>query len=176
MRTTTTTICLVVLLAVFGTCSAGAVADYPVPGAIPFIDCTDTDPGTGLKFSDVLNVSILPFPQELGKPWTIRFWWLSTINITADLEPRAIIQVKLDGWLPVHTENIWLCNSSNPIAKKDGFDRCPYNAGQIQSIHDTNTIPNIPFIPLKTYTNKIFILSKSGNALLCFTFNQTYTR
>ena len=87
------------------------------------------------------------------------------------------IHVSLYGF-PVHSMSIDLCNSTNPIAKKDGFDLCPYVANETATFHDTNTIPK--FVPWKgPYNTKISLTDSdfpgtNGKYLMCFEYNQTY--
>ena len=128
----------------------------------------------GSDMATVWGASITPTPQYLGAPWTLWAVFQPLITFNESLEITMDISVSYKGF-PVHDEKLWLCNTTNPIAKGDGLGKCPYDAGVPFMIHDTNTIPKfVPF--LGPFDSRVSLTSPlfPGKKLACFEWNQTY--
>ena len=143
-----------------------ATADYK---PLKWTDCSDSQ-----SLAQVWGVSITPEPQYLGEPWTIHAVLLPLIDFTQDLAIRMHVEAKLYE-IPVHTEDLWVCNTTNPIALEDGLGKCPYTAGVPFEFHDTNTIPAFdPF--LGPYESSVWLTSPAfpNQKLACFAWDMTY--
>ena len=138
----------------------------PVPAGFTWRDCGSTR-------SVNTSVVITPDPQRLGENWTIKYIFTLTDSVPEKIgEFSAIINATLNG-KPVH-QDVWdMCNVTG-IAYSDGLGQCPYKAGKVQVIHDTNNLPS--FLPKTGYHNRFTITSKmtGGETWLCLDVNQTY--
>ncbi len=126
---------------------------------------------------DVWGVNVEPRPQVLGENWTIYYVFVPTMDITEDLNLSVLINVTYKG-APFHTDLINLCNPGDAVAISDGFGKCPYLTGIPVTIHDTNVVPNFPFIPTGPFNTvvKYFGEAEGLSSFMCLTLNQTYVR
>jgi hypothetical protein len=134
-------------------------------------DCSSRDIPGG-PVAQAWGLSITPTPQYLWANWTLHYVVLPLITFDAKLDITVTIEVTLDG-IPLHSMNISMCGTTNPIAKRDGYGACPYPAGVPQVIHDTNIVPGIfkgPYLSRVFYTSPRF----PGKRLFCAVWNQTY--
>ncbi len=130
--------------------------------AIHWRDC-------GSTMVQVQSCVIYPVPQVAFQNWTLNYTVVNKIDFDESLNATLNVIVSLDG-IPLHTEAINFCSPGpNPIARGDGFGRCPYVAGTEYSFHDTNLVPLAgTFHTLITATAPGY----PGN-LMCLEFNQT---
>ena len=134
----------------------------------PWKDCSSK----GTAVAQTWGLSITPQPQHLWANWTLHYVVLPLVDFTRDLNITVEISVSLDG-IPLHSMSISLCDTKNPIAKRDGYGACPYRAGVPTLIHDTNFVPGFsqgPYLSRVTYVSPRF----PGKRLACIVWNQTY--
>jgi hypothetical protein len=131
----------------------------------------------GSSLADIWGLNIEPRPQFLGENWTIYYVWVPTVDITADMNLNVTINVLYNG-SSFHKDTLSLCNTTDPVAIRDGYGKCPYLKGVPVLISDTNVIPNFPFIPIGPYTTFVTYTAPANpsKTVLCVGFNQTYVR
>jgi len=130
----------------------------------------------GSTKTTVWGLNIEPRPQVLGENWTIYYAWVPLVDITQDMHLNVTINVMYNG-TSFHKDTLSLCDTKDPVALSDGYGKCPYKTGVPSLIHDTNVIPNFPFIPTGPYVTFVTYASAGSKSnVLCVEFSQTYIR
>jgi hypothetical protein len=143
---------------------------------LPWQGCATPNGNASSPLMQFWGASLTPSVTYLGQPWTIYFTVMPTFDITPDMEVNCIVNATYEGKV-MHSETISLCTSCASTDVEDGFCNCPYNAGVPVTFHDTNTLPDIPFlIPKGPYFTTVqFVSPQFPNVILaCFSWYQTY--